>query len=211
MHSDVHESNLLCDEGGTNVVLCDFPTTSIWGEIVSQKERMQDGRVVVPFDVFDGRLDRFQVAKLMLRLECGDDAGDVLAFEDENICLARPVQTGNNELDVVITGGLLAQYKDTRAMLAAVEAIAVVEGLVLDAEQASDHDAQRTKLSTEVAGWRTERVRTNGKLADRSGLPFHAHVHAKATCSRIDLWDSQLRDSMRPLALGTTYLWLPFR
>lgn len=162
MHSDVHESNLLCDDNGMNVVLCDFPTTAIWGEIVLEKDQTVHGRVIVPFDQFDDRLDRFQSATLMLRQECGDDTKEIVTYTDGVIDLTQPVRTGNAELDVVITNGLLARYVDTRAMLDALESIAVTEGVPLDVES-SGRTAEQARQEDNVAQWRTERIRTLGR------------------------------------------------
>lgn len=167
MHSDVHEANLLCDEDGSNIVLCDFPTSTIWGEIVSQNERAEvGGKVIVPFDVFDDRLDRLQAAKLMLRSECGDDTEHWLTYADNgDIGLTRPVRTGHAALDVVITNGLLGKYTDTRAMLEALESMETQDGMPLfqDTESSCRYLTERARLNVEIAAWRAERLRTLGK------------------------------------------------
>ena len=157
-HADVRLDNFLCDSYDT-MVLCDFTCSRRFGQENPSAGGITTALSVNGFSpVVSDATDRFALASVIFEIEMG--AKPILSLLS-NTLQVPTVNTGNENLDLIIEKAWLKKYRSTMDMLGDIESLldsgGPMAGVVL-------HIAAIENLRAQIEDWRRTRTRKYGKI-----------------------------------------------
>ena len=157
-HADVRLDNFLCQSHDT-IVLCDFTCSRRFGQENPSASGILTALSVNGFSpVVSDATDRIALASVMFEIETG--AKPVLSLLS-NTLQVPTVNTGNQNLDLIIEKAWLEKYESSMDMLGDIELLLSCGGPMAGF---ASHSAAIENLRAQVEDWRRTRARIYGKL-----------------------------------------------
>lgn len=160
-HSDLRIDNVLFDSEG-RAVLCDFSASSRFGQ---PNPAQPSPSRPVPLnglaETVSAATDRFAMASLMFQVEIG--AESAISIADDGTLQLPKIDTGHQDLDLIILEAWLGRFSSTTEMLERLETLQKQPAPATPKDTAS-----RDALRARVRQWRKDRETLYGQCLEHS-------------------------------------------